>query len=311
MKKIILSLLPLLLFLSLMVFPGMVFAKGISGQSLGMIISPPVFSNITANPGGIVSNVIKVYNTSPNPLNITMQVDNYSAIGDNGAVQLQNSNQNSQYSLASWISVSPRNLYILPNSYKYVNFTINIPINAQPGSRFASIVAFASGRNTVTGSQVGTKIGSLILLTIAGNAKVDAILNRFSVSNFISNNGVLTFTQLIKDTGNVTLRPTGSVVITNMFGQKVTTIPLQQRDIIPNAVRKTEETLNTNGYFGVYTASLFVNYNSEGKGGNLFKSITFYVIPINEIIIIILIILVLFIFRKNIFRAYRAFFSKN
>ena len=280
-------------------------------QSLGIIISPPVFSNLTANPGSVISNVIKVYNTSPSPLNVLMEKDNYTAVGDNGEVKLQNPNVNDQYSLASWITVSPTSLDILPNSYKYVHFTINVPINAQPGSRFASIVAFVSGSNNPTGSGVGTKIGSLILLTISGNANVSANLLSFSSSPTISQGGNINFIQKIKDTGNVTLKPTGRIIITNMFGQKVATIPIESRDVIPSAVRKTEEQFSTKNLFGEYTASLLVNYNSEGKGGNLSATSTFWVIPVDEILVIIIIIIIIFIFRKNIQRSLKAFFSKN
>ncbi len=308
MKKLISF---IVFFSVLLITSSAVYAKGVSSQNLGMIISPPVFSNITANPGSTVSNVIKVYNTSPNPLSVLMQVDNYTAVGYKGAVKLESPSTSTAYSLASWTTVSPTNLTILPNSYKYVHFVINVPINAQPGSRFASIVAFASGSNSSGSSQIGTKIGSLILLTVSGNAKVSAIISSFKTNSTLIQSGNINFLQKIKDTGNVTLKPTGKIIITNMFGSRVASIPIQQKDIIPGAIRQTEEEYNVGGLFGYYTASLIVNYNSEGKGGNIFATTGFYVIPVGEIIIILIILILIYIFRGNIKRAYKGFFSKS
>ncbi len=281
-------------------------------QTLGIIISPPVFSNLTANPGSTISNVIKVYNTSPYPLNTAILVDNYTPVGDRGQVQLQSPALSNQYSLASWITVSPSNLSIAPDSYQYVRFTINVPLDAQPGSRFASVVASVSAsQNSRSGSGVGTEIGSLILLTISGNVTVDATLTNFYTNPVFTQGGIVNFIQKIQNTGNVTLRPTGKIVISNMFGNTVKTISIQSLDVIPSAVRLSQEQINTKGYIGLYTASLFVNYNSEGKSGTLVGKTSFWVIPIYEILLIIAIIILLILFRRNILRALKALFSND
>ena len=281
-------------------------------QTLGIIISPPVFSNLTANPGSSISNVIKVYNTSPYLLNTAILVDNYTPVGDRGQVKLQSPTLQNQYSLASWITVSPSNLTIAPDSYQYVNFTIHVPLNAQPGSRFASVVASVSAsRNSVSGSGVGTEIGSLILLTISGNVTVNASLTDFYTNPVFTQGGVVNFIQKIKNTGNVTLRPTGKIVISNMFGSTVKTISIQSLDVIPSALRLSQEKIDTKGYIGLYQASLFVNYNSEGKSGTLVGKTSFWVIPIYEILLIVIIIVLLVLFRKNILRALKALFSSE
>jgi hypothetical protein len=318
-KKVALKSLFVFGLLSVLFFYGAVVPKNLHAQTskqtsarqtLGIIISPPVFSNLTANPGSTISNVIKVYNTSPYPLNTAILVDNYTSVGDRGQVKLQSPALSSQYSLASWITVSPSNLNIAPDSYQYVKFTINVPLNAQPGSRFASVVASVSAsQNSTSGSGVGTEIGSLILLTISGNVSVNATLTGFYTNPSFTQGGVLNFIQKIQNTGNVTLRPTGKIVISNMFGNTIKTISIQSLDVIPSAVRRSQEQINTKGYVGLYTASLFVNYNSEGKGGTLVGKTSFWVIPIYEILLIVVIIVLLVLFRKNILRAIRALFT--
>ncbi len=281
-------------------------------QTLGIIISPPVFSNLTANPGSTISNVIKVYNTSPYPLDTAILVDNYTPVGDRGQVKLQSPLLSNQYSLASWISVSPSNLTIASDSYRYVKFTINVPLNAQPGSRFAAVVAsVAASKNSTSGSGVGTEIGSLLLLTISGNVTVNASLIGFYTNPVFTQGGLVNIIQKIKNTGNVTLRPTGKIVISNIFGSTVKTISIQSLDVIPSAVRLSQEQINTKGYIGLYTASLFVNYNGEGKSGTLVGKTSFWIIPIYEILFIIIVIVLLILFRRNLLRALKALFSKD
>ncbi len=283
-----------------------------SQESTGVIISPPIFSNLTANPGDTLINEIKVYNTSPNILNANILVDNYVPVGKYGAVKLTNPNVSTDYSLASWVSVSPSSISVAPGSFQYVKFAINVPINAQPGSKFASIVvSIAPSSNGTSGSGIGTEIGSLILLTVSGNVNVSASLKSFQVFPYFSRNSVIHFNQTIEDTGDVTIKPYGKIVISNIFNHIVKVIPIEELDVIPQAERVSSETINGKGLFGIYRASLFVNYNSEGKGGTLVGNSTFIVIPIFKIIGVLILLALIFIFRRNIIRALKVLFSKN
>src|SRR3989344_8115985 len=100
MRKIRFSIYFLLTALFILAVPQAPTAKAVS-------LSPLTFE-LSANPGDTVSNILKVTNTDPNPVNIVVDVEDFAAVGEEGQVTLLPGENDSTYSLASWVTVSPR-----------------------------------------------------------------------------------------------------------------------------------------------------------------------------------------------------------
>ncbi len=286
-------------------------ARALSSDKTGLAFSPPTF-DLSANPGQNLNESIRVENLTTNPIPVKASVENFVAIGTQGNVGL--TNNQTQYSLAQWITVSPGSAVIPAKGSTVFNYTINIPPNAEPGGRFGSIVFQTSpgGSGSSSGVGVSQQFGSLILLRIAGNAKEQASIVSMTADTNKSNQ--VTFKTLIKNTGNVQVKPIGSLVVTNMFGSTVLTEPFGDKYVIPSAERQYNNVWSFNGIlFGKYTATvtmIYGNKNTTLSASTSFISIPWKIIGISLVIIVVLV----FLFwkaRKRIGRALRILFGKE
>ena len=274
-----------------------------SEQSL--TISPIVFE-LNSDPGDVITNQIKVYNATDFPQNVSMQIEDFSPIGDEGQIILEESGDNSTYSLASWAGISPTEFVLGSNQQQIVDFTITVPPNGEPGGHYGSILAqISGGKPEQSGTSVATKRGALILLRVSGNIKEDLIVDTFGTENF-QEFGPVDFDVKFKNIGNIHVKPAGFVTITDMFGKQVAEIEIPQNNVIPEAVRQAGTTWEEEGLIGRYTATLVANYGSATKQ-SITAVTTFTVFPWKKGLLYggigLLIIFIILKSRKRISRA--------
>lgn len=230
----------------------------------GLSISPPSFE-LSANPGDSVTNTIRVDNTRAESQDISVDVRNFTALGEEGEINL--SEQDSTYSLAKWVTVSPSTASIPPGGSQAFQYSVRVPANAEPGGRFGSIV-FKTAAKPVTGQSgvsIGQEIGSLLFLKIAGNVSEKSSIASFQSNDKINQYKPVGFTVRVKNDGNVHIKPVGTVTITNFFGKKVASIPLESHNILPGAIRRFDVKWNGDSrfIFGKYTATASVIYGNN------------------------------------------------
>ena len=272
MKRVLgllILLLPVLIFLTPTV-------KAQDNSKAGLAISPPTFE-LSANPGDKLQRSIKVDNLSDKATNITVEHRNFTALGEEGQAVL--TPEDTPHSLASWIKASPAEATIPAKESRIFDFTIEVPANAEPGGHFGSIVfkTTAPPEKTSGGVAVGQEIGSLILLKIAGNAQEKAEIASFKSSADLWEYGPVAFEARIKNSGNVHLKPVVTMTITDMFGRKVATIPVDSRNVLPGSIRKLDAKWNERALFGRYTATLSVAYGDKKQ--IITSTTNFVVIP--------------------------------
>ncbi len=228
----------------------------------GLSISPPTFE-LSANPGDTLRNSLRVDNVVDEPLEVTVSTRNFTALGEEGGVDL--SSRDNKYSLASWISVSPSKVTIPARQSQVFDYTIAVPADASPGGRFGSII-FKTSLKPVSGQSgvaVGQEIGTLVFLKIAGEVKEKASVASFETVGAFHDNGPVEFSARVKNEGNVQLRPTGTITISNFFGNKVATIPINEQNVLPDAIRKMNATWKNQWLLGRYTATLSLVYGKD------------------------------------------------
>ncbi|MCL4367510.1 hypothetical protein M1563_05080 [Patescibacteria group bacterium] len=282
----------------LLVCCGFFLPSGVHAQqtNLGMAISPPTFE-ISANPGDTLQNTIKLTNLTNDPLNVSVDRRNFTAIGEEGAVGL--TNEETTFSLASWITVDPEQVTV-PAKQSYIfSFKINVPLNAEPGGHFGSIVFRTGGvKQNQAGAAVTQELGSLILLKVAGDTTTKASVASFNSAQNLWEYGPVVFDTRVTNEGNVHVKPTGTITITDVLGQKVATIQLDQRNVLPGATRKVDSAWNQHLLFGKYTATLSLVY---GNGQLLTATTTFIGFPykIAAVVLVVLIIITFFLYRMR------------
>lgn len=276
-----------------------VFAQKLAPQ-IGMSISPPTFE-ITGTKGSTLDEVIKFENPNNFPLAIVTSVKNFTAQGEEGAVDL--TTNNTPFSLASWISVSPTSVEIPARSSYNFNYTIIIPENAEPGGHFGSIVFSTKPSSTSkSGAVVTQELGDLILLKIPGATNISWTIASFKSEKNIYWDNPLKLILRIKDTGDVHIQPTGRIELTNIFGQ-ITIESIPSLDVLPSAIRRSTTLFYPAFLLGYYKAKVFVDVS----GGEKTATLTFWSLPGKQLIIfgvITIVILVIgFLGRKRFKKA--------
>ncbi|TAL14610.1 hypothetical protein EPN95_02300 [Patescibacteria group bacterium] len=285
-----------------------------SGQALE--IGPPVI-NLRADPGTTIKTTISLRDISPTSLLVTGEIDDFVANGESGIPKIILDDTPSAYSFKSWVTPLTA-LTLKPKEIKSLTVAINVPKTASPGGYFG-IVRFTGTPPDLSGTGVSlaASLGSLILLTVNGQAKENLSVVEFSASHD-SKTGTLfeaapiVFTERFKNSGNIQEEPAGLVTVKDMFGNVVATLGVNQptTDILPNSIRKYESSLDSTNIgnkilFGLYHADLSATYGANKQ--IITSSLTFWVIPYTLIAIIIAALVVAFFVLRMLIRRYNRY----
>ena len=296
-----------------LIFTGIVFAQEV-GQALS--ISPLTFE-LTANPGDILSNKIKVYNPSNSSIIVKMEAEDFKAVGETGQV-IVTPEENITYSLKRWVKIDPVEFTLEPKEQKFVDFTIEVPGNAEPGGKYGSVLATTGGvmGGGLTGAGIAQKVGALLLLTVSGEVQEKLQVKEFIAGEIKDSKttnpgetkrekvfnprryfeyGPVSFEIKFENVGTVHVRPRGYVTITDWRGKKVKDIEFPQFNVIPGAVRKIETTWDCKWLFGRYTATIVGSYGTTNLPFEP-QVITFWAFPWKIISGISLLILAIIVF---------------
>ncbi len=252
-------------------------AQTTSQRTISVI--PPSFE-LLANPGDGISDKIRVRNDSQEETAYEIMVEDFKAIGEEGQVDLIDDTQsNTTYSLAKWVTPSPASFTLPAGGETEVSFSINVPKDAEPGGHYCSILVKMGGNTKVEGgASVASRVGSLILLRVSGNVKEEANIETFDTDKNYYEKSPVNFGLRVKNTGNNHIRPQGTLVITNLFGQKITELPLNGLNVLPDAVRKMDTRWEFSAFLANrYTATLVATYGQQNKP--LSASTSFYIFP--------------------------------
>lgn len=261
----------------ILVIGGMFLGQSVSAEMSAIAVSPLVFE-LTGKPGETFENYVKVYNPNPNTMTVKMTAEDMAPSGEEGFVVVEPAETES-YSLASWIKTDPEEFDLNSREEKTVKFTITIPVNAEPGGHYGTVVsgikAFAGSE--ITGTTIIQRIGTLVLLTIPGQMKEVLAVKEFSAPGY-SEFGPIPFSIKFENKGTVHVKPSGFITVTDWFGRKVADVNYPSLNVLPSATRKFDTSLNKKWFFGKYTATITGSYGSSNTPLTS-KVITFWVFP--------------------------------
>lgn len=243
---------------------GLFFVYGSFAQEgrVGINISPLTFE-LTANPGDVLVNTLKVFNPTDSTIAIKMEGEDFAPTGEMGQVVIEPA-ETETYSLKKWITSQPTTFTLGPRERKFVEFTINVPIDAEPGGHYGSVLASTVGvvGEGITGTAVAQKVGSLVLLTVSGEVTESLTIEEFTAPSFVEH-GPVPFVIRFENTGTIHVRPKGFVTITDWRGEKVADVEFPQKNVIPEAIRRIDASWDKKWLFGRYTATLVGIYGTE------------------------------------------------
>lgn len=275
--------------------PAAATSNGSAGQ--GLEISPPVLE-LSADPGQTVTATIRVRNVTSGQLIAKGHSDDFGAGSDEGGQPklLLDETGATRFSLKYWVSGVP-DLRLAPQEMKNATVTIKVPKNAEPGGHFG-VVRFTAVPPDLegTGVALSASVGTLILMKVSGAISEKVSLSEFSTwrkdkdglkkSGFFEH-GPVNFLVRLKNEGSVHEKATGNIEITNTFGKKIASVPVNDKggNILPDSIRRFEQSLPAKQLFGHYTAKMTLSYASNKK---LEAKLSFWVIPWKLILLALL-----------------------
>lgn len=291
------------------------FARDASALTL----SPPL-KEIGADPGSKVQVIIKVYNESKEEVSVISSATDFMAkpegSGEPDFLDLKKNEAASD--LASWIEIPKTSFKIKPLDWQSVIFEISVPKDAEPGGHYAAIFFTPEKSQPEKGNvSVDYKTGSLVLLTVSGDAKQEGKLESFKIKDDVKffNYIPVNFEVRVKNNGNVHFRPGGGIEVKNIFGKKTTALPILKEEsggnVLPGSIRKYDVVWGekdlpqgfwnivkyewNNFHMGSYTA---VATAGLPQGLSDPMSVSFWIIPWHLIIVILaLLVVIWFAFR--------------
>ena len=242
-------------------------------------VTPPKFELFGA-PGDTINEKLKVRNDNLAAVTYTSDAADFTASDDAGGVNIIDdpAAKRTTYSLASWVTISPKKFTVQSAGEQIVNISIKIPKDGEPGGHYATVqINFAGSAVAGGGASVVTKLDSLILLRVAGNLKENLAVDTFNTSDNYYKNGPIDFNLRAKNSGNVHVAPTGTIIINDTFGHKVKELDLASANVLPGAARVLTTTWSDTNMIGHYTATMVATYGQSKQA--LTATTSFYVIP--------------------------------
>jgi hypothetical protein len=293
-------------------------------ESLALTVSPPLLE-LTSRPGEVVSGEVKIFNEAPSAATFDVSLVDFESRGEDGIPAFSDS-IDSRFGLTSLMKVDPQSVTIKPSEWLAIPYSISIPSDAEPGSRYATL--FFTNQEVHSKGLVGIepKVGILFLLKIDGDVDELGKIVDFKIGkgnkNFFEYTP-LTFETRFENLGNVHLKPQGMIDIFNMKGKKITQLPVNKEDVggnvLPKSFRRFESQWDENEgvlpqtffgkvkyewknfRFGKYKADLKLAYGSHGEIG--YAQLNFWMIPWQLItVLLVFMVIVLLLIRFGIRR---------
>lgn len=172
---------------------------------------------------------IKLTNSWDTPITLYSSKEDFIAWDDSWTpkfVKPENQTQ-AEYSLSNWIDVEDKNITLAPSESKEIYFSVKVPQNAEPGWHYAAIF-FSPGTPSWSQVTVVQRLWVLVLVNVPGEVNIAWNVNSFKVwktsekifeetQNF--SDFPITFQTLFQNDGNIHLKPTGKITITDENGE--------------------------------------------------------------------------------------------
>ena len=300
--------------------------------------------NYTIEPGKSVNDTLVIRNLdNKRELDLTLRVVDFTFTDDGGTPKLMLAEDAPQttWSLKPFMTV-PKSVTIAPNSSKTVPMSVAIPAGHGAGSYYSAIV-YSSGSSE--GGNVGLSASgvTLVFTQIPGKVKEDLKIEKLGAYNlkdagyagYITMNkpGAIGYT--LKNSGNVTEAPVGTITLKHMFGkeQEITQVnPNQSLALIGQTrtftacIKLKTEDVKFNGettkstacaepglWPGLYTVTADLFYGQNGNNTQeIRQTATFWYLPWWFILISIIVLLVAAYYINKAYRAiqYRLYGTK-
>ena len=212
----------------------------------------------TVTPGGSKSGAIIVSNSGTAKGTVKLFTADATTGHTSGTVYLTDAKPSKA---GSWVTLAQTSLTLAPGQFKRVPFTLHVPAGTQAGQWVGGIVAETShqvaGKKSTTKASVQIKIRDLTIVAVQANVPGPPVVD-FTIGG-VKAGGARGFQQVLvhlENTGNVLVKPTGSVTILDSKGATVEQLPFTMDTFLPHTAIDYPVLLKKALAAGTYTASV-------------------------------------------------------
>ncbi|CAN5705373.1 hypothetical protein BH23PAT2_BH23PAT2_01010 [soil metagenome] len=175
-----------------------------------------------------------------------------------------------------------------------IDVTVSVPSGADAGGYYGIIRFVPENTNDQGNVMLSASVGSIVLVRVPGDLTEQLDLVQLSAAQgdslkrFFTGGDVSVLVRL-ENSGDIHLRPFGKIQVKNIFGNVVDTYELNSTQprgsILPDTIRRFQDDLQHNNWFGRYTIEANVGY-SQGAGELVSAQTTFWYIPAWALIVL-------------------------
>ncbi len=255
-------------------------------EEVGVKVQPTLIEE-RANPGEEIKGVITVTNVGESPQTYFLLVRDVEDVDRKGRPTFKEEDDTGA-TLRSWVALARTTLTLLPGESAQVPYTIAVPNDAPPGGHFGGIFLDRKADEVEgSGAGVGFMVGTLMNIQVNGAILEDVQIREFSGDRALYIAPAVRFTTTVKNSGTVLARPRGAIVITDMLGNQVATLTVNNNagGVLPKKERVFQNEWEGKGfYFGRYDAVVSLAYGQSGKR-TVSRQTSFWIIPLRELAI--------------------------
>jgi hypothetical protein len=264
--------------------PAFIFAQGDAGIGL-----KPANIAEKMDLGETRQFTVLVSNVSGQDQNYYISKRDISGVRDGGVPIFADQNLDTGgLALSDWIQLEADRLEVPAGQERPISFLLSVPQGASPCDHFGGV--FVSVEPPVlenSGAAIGYQVANIVSIRVAGECVEKAQIRQFSTDNYLYGSSNVEFNLRIENSGNTLLRPTGPLVITNMFGKQVANFMFNQEaaGVFPGVTREFIFSWSSDETgFGRYEAMVSPSYGEEGFKQTAFSTATFWILPMNIIL---------------------------
>lgn len=271
--------------------------------------------NYVIEPGESVNDKLTIRNLDPvQPLELNLRIIDFTFTDDGGTPKLMLAQDAPQttWSLKPFMKV-PESVTIPPNSSKTLDMSVEIPANHGAGSYYSAIL-YSSGPPG-EGGNVGLSASgvTLVFTSIPGQVNENLVIEKFGAYTkatankkagyvFMTADEPQLLAYTLKNNGNVTEAPVGSITLKDLFGKERTItdinpngslaligqsrtftscIEVESANVDFNGASSPTKSCKSPGLWpGYYTATLEAYYGQNGnRTQELVKTANFWYLP--------------------------------
>lgn len=252
----------------------------------GLSVSPAIVDN-TVDPGASFTVPITLANITERA--VPIEVSKTRLETD----QVPNPAFAGRYDVSSWLAPDTDGFLLQSQANHTINIKVDVPLNAEPGGHYGTIyfgaLTPASAQNAGK-TVLNARVGVVFLLTVRGDVNAGARLSGPIETKTVQwDAGATNFHFGLQNTGNVHFQPQGQLVVKDLFGRKVKSLPLKPGVVLPGAELKYDVAWERGVRPGIYTAEVKIAASVDLEG----KSKRFVILPLVIVIPALLILLVI------------------